>query len=324
MRLSFREKFSSRVDYPQLGLPADLWEIIDGEFQLKPNIASAIENMATAILEPVFRDIDKWVVTYLLGSSIATQFWKEDSDIDVKVVVDLDEFRKRNPEYARDTDLQLKEIFLEKVFDKHKNKEYFKISNRPLDMYLASDKDIYTKDYQKRFDALYDVISKRWIKNPKLYNIDEYDREEVVEEGEALAIKWAEKWDLDLGKIRRKIKETELIKQYIKKLDKVHSARFKQKIENLMFALKQDIEKMHTEKNFVKQEYYQAYDNFNPDIEKYYDSVNALPEVIRMKLLNLWGYIYIIKQLNDLIKDDSNIGSKDVEKVKKVLNDQIP
>ena len=316
--MSFINKFSSRVDYPQEALPEDLWEDKDGEYQLKPNVVNAIKNMVDSILTPRFKSVNKWIVTYLLGSSIATQFWKEDSDLDIKIVIDAEKFKASNPEYIDSTDAQLKEQFLE-IFDEHKGKKYFAYGKRPMDMYLVIDREVYTKDFQKRFDALYDVISKRWIKNPKLYDIDSYDRDEVIEEGESLALKWAEKWDLDIGKILRKVKEVELIQNYIKTLNKNRAAKFKQKVENLLFALEQDIKKMHTEKNFVKDEYHKAYDEYNPDIEHYYDSINSHPYVIRMKMLNLWGYVYIIKQLSDFIKDNNEITPKDIKKIKKVV-----
>lgn len=311
MILSFREKFSSRIDYPQEDLPKDLWDKVNGEYVLKPNVVVAIKNMADSVLSVKFKKIEDWVVTFVLGSSIATQFWKADSDLDIKIVIDSDKFKSANPEYSDSTDTQLKEQFLE-VFDQHKGKEYFKYNQRPMDMYLAIDKDIYTKDFQKRFDALYDVISKRWIKNPTMYDVDTYDRAEIIEDGEISAMNWAEKWDLDFGKIRRKVKEAELLENYIKTLTVKKAKRFKQKLENLLFVLEQEIKKLHKEKDYVKQKYYQSYDTFNENLENYYKSVNELPEVICIKLLNLWGYLYIIKKLNDIIKDDHKISIDEI------------
>jgi len=321
MKLSFREVFSSRIDYPHADLPSDLWDKIGKDYELKEDIAIAIKNMVGAVLSPKFKDVDKWFVTNILGSSIATQFWKDDSDLDVKVVIQPDKFVESNPEYSELTLKELKEKFLE-VFDQHKNKDYFKVLNRPLDMYMASDDEIYTPDFQKRFDALYDIVSKRWIKNPKLYDIDTYDRDEVVEEGERMALEWAEHWDLDLGKIRRKLTEAQQIETYINSLEPQKAERFKQKVENLLFAMQKEIQKMHIEKNLIKQEYYNAYDAYNPDIEKVYDSANAFPEVIRMKLLVLWGYVYIIRKLNSLIETD--LEPEDLNDVKQVLNNQVP
>lgn len=318
MLLSYREKFSSRIDYPQQDLPKDLWDKKDGEYILKQDVVLAIKNMADSVLTAEFKKPEQWVVTYVLGSSIATQFWKQDSDLDIKIVIDADKFKMENPEYTNLNDEQLKEQFLE-VFDLHKGKKYFQYNNRPMDMYLAMDKDIYTKDFQKRFDALYDVMKKTWIKNPTIYNIDTYDRDDVIEEGEIVAMNWATKWDLDFGKIRRKIKEAELIQNYIKTLTSKKAKRFKEKLENLLFALEQDIKKVHAEKDYVKQKYYQSYEDFDEDLEKYYESVNQLPEVICIKLLNLWGYLYIIKKLNDFIKDDKIISPDEITELDKAI-----
>jgi len=323
MKLSSRELFSSRIDYPHEDLPEDLWDKVEGKYVLKPSVVDAVKNMAFSVLSPKFSGMDKWVKTYLLGSSIATQFWKDESDLDVKIVINPEKFKAMNPEYANSDDHELKQVFLQ-VFDSHKGKEYFKVGERPMDMYLSIDKDIYTDDYQKRYDALYDILSEEWIKDPVIYDLDTYDRDEVVSEGEKMALKWATKWDLGLGSIQRKVKEALLIQEYIQTLTPKRALKFKQKIENLLHSLEQDIEKMHTEKEYVKQEYYQAYDDFDPDVEKYYDSVNGAPEVIRIKLLNLWGYLYIIRNLNKFIKNNGEISPSEIDEVNDVLKDRVP
>jgi hypothetical protein len=323
MKLSARELFSSRIDYPQEELPADLWNKDGDQYTLKPEIAEAIINMSSAVLIPHFKGIEDWLVTYVLGSSIATQFWKGESDLDVKVVIDPEQFKAANPQYADANHMQLKDIFLE-VFDAQKGKEYFKIGNRPMDMFLTIDEDLYTEDYQKRYDALYDVNSQRWIKNPTLYDVDTYDRNEVVTEGEEMALEWATKWDLDLGTIQRKVKEAQQIQEYIQSLTPKRAKIFKQKIENLLDELEKSIEKMHSEKEYVKEEYYDAYDKYDGELSKYYDSVNAQPEVIRIKLLNLWGYLYIIKNLNKFIKDDGEISPSEIDTLNDTLKDRVP
>jgi len=323
MKLSARELFSSRIDYPQEDLPEDLWDKVDGEYVLKSSVVDAVKNMAFSVLSPQFNDMENWVTTYLLGSSIATQFWKGESDLDVKIVINPEKFKASNPQYNNASDHDLKEIFLQ-VFDSHKGKEYFKVGERPMDMFLSIDKDIYTKDYQKRYDALYDIPSEKWIKDPTIYDLDTYDRDEVVSEGEQMALEWATRWDLDLGSIQRKVKEAQLIQEYIQTLTPKRAKKFRQKIENLLKELEREIDEMHSEKELVKQEYYQAYDDFDPDVEKYYDSVNGAPEVIRIKLLNLWGYLYIIKNLNKFIKNDGEISPSEIDEVNDTLKDRVP
>lgn len=318
MLLSFRELFSSRIDYPQPDLPEDLWDKSNGEYFLKPNVVTSIKNMAESVLVPIFKNVDKWVVTYILGSSVATQFWKEDSDLDIKIVINPEKFKKYNPEYSKASNEELKKYFVE-IFDFHKGKEYFKFKNRPLDMYLAIDKEIPTEDYQKRFDALYDVNSNVWIKHPIIYDIDNYDRDKVIEKGETMALNWATKWDLDLGDMKRKIREAELVQKYIESLDPKRALKFKQKVEKLLKSLEKDIKEIHTEKENIKEQYYKVYDDFDLEMGKFYSSVNEVPEVIRIKLLNLWGYLYIIRNLNKFIKNNNEISVDEIDEVKTFL-----
>lgn len=315
-------KFSSRVDYPQAGLPKDLWDKRDNSYLLKPEVESAVKNMVDSILMAKFNGSEKWVKDYLLGSSVATQFWKETSDLDIKVVIDPILFKTANQKYFRLSDQEIKEMLLE-VFDEHKGKEYFVFGKRPLDMYPVLAQEVPTEAFQKHFDSLYDINKKAWIKEPMIYDVKDYDRDKVVEKGEELALMWAEKWDLDIGKMKRKIAEIEQLDNYLKTLDVDSAKAFKGKLEKLSKNVQQEIEQMVKEKNFIKEEYYKVYDEFTPDLERFYQSVNALPEVIRMKLLILWGYIFIIKNLSKIIKN-KDLKSDNIDEVKYVLNKPIP
>lgn len=310
---------ASRIDYIKEDLPEEFWNKANGSYTLKPEIESHIKQRIGKALSSELKGIDKWLTNLFIGSSIATQFWKEDTDIDLKAIIDEAKFKEFNPQYKHFKGEVLLEKILE-VFDQFKGTDVFTYQNHPFELYPATLDEVGTKEFMNRFDSLYDVNNKKWLKEVNLLDPDDYDRDEVVEEGEEMAMEWAHKWDMDLGKIRRKVKEFELVVQHLKHLTPERRKIFMDKMENLKEGLLYDIEKMHGEKEKVKKEYNESYKSYDEDLEKYYGSVNALPEVIRIKMLNMWGYIAIIKSLNNIIKDEESIDAGDIKDIKEAIN----
>jgi 2'-5' RNA ligase len=311
---------ASRIDFPQEDLPDSMWNKIDGEYVMKPNVEKKFEDMCERVLSENFKNYKSFYVTCLIGCSVTTQFWKKGSDIDLKMVFNRERFIKQNPKYVKLNEEQLIEAIVD-VFDKYKYKMEF--NGHPIEFYPEFEEHVYSQDSTKRFESLYDINKREWIKPVKLVDIDAYDRDKVIEQGEKDAIKWACRWDLQLGNIKRKVKEFELVKNYVKTLDKERKNRFKEKMNGLLSELKSDIEKLNKEKKMVKEEYNNAYDEFNEDLETYYGSVNSLPEVIRIKMLNMWGYLSIIKLLKEIVEDQPAIDKHDVKEINKVLNNQM-
>ena len=311
-------KVASRVDYIKEGLPSEFWYSNHGVALLRPEVEEFINDRLRRTIGTKLKGMDKWLVTKLIGSSIATQFWKEDSDIDIKLVIDEKEFKKENPEFGRTTTDQMKDSLLE-IFDEFKGKPIFQYKKHPMEIYPTPSSIIQTEDFLNHFDSLYDIDNHVWIKSPKMVDPDDYDRDETVMEGEEMALEWAHGWDMDLGRLKRKVKEFELVLNHLKTLSPERKAKFKDKIENLKQGLTDDIEKLYKEKELVKKEYNDSYESYDDDLEKYYGSVNALPEVIRIKMLNMWGYISIIKALNKIIENKDEIEASDVKKIDEAL-----
>jgi len=309
-------KISSRIDYPQKDLPELLWRKENGSYVLQPEIETYIKNLCGKILSEKFNSYSNWFDTSLLGSSISTQFWNDKTDIDVKIVIDQDKFRTDNPAYETLSDKELKDKLAD-ILEEYKY--IYKIENHDIEFYPEFIYEIHTKDFLKRFDSLYDIYRKGWIKLPEFVNYETYDRDEAISEGEQEALTWAQKWDMTFGDIKRKIKDFELVSEYIKTLDKNDKLRFRGRVVKLLNKIKLDIDRLYEEKKIIKQEYYDAYDEFDDNLEKYYHSVNAMPEVIRIKLLNLWGYIKIIRNLSNISEESHALDKTDVVKIKNVF-----
>jgi len=317
-RNDIRHKIASRIDYIKDDLPAEFWYKKDDSYILKPEVEKFLKERIFKALGSELKGAEKWIKNMLIGSSIATQFWKENSDIDIKIVIDEDEFKRSNTKFIKMDPDELETSLLE-IFDKFKGKSIFQYKSHPFEIYPASVSHIGEEDFLSHFDSIYDIYNKTWIKEPKHIDPKTYNRDEVVEEGEEMAIQWAHEWDGDLGRIKRKVKEFELVINHLKSLPAERRQKFMDKIENLKKGLTDDIRKLSEEKDEVKQEYNESYESYDTDLEKFYGSVNALPEVIRIKMLYMWGYINIIKALTKILDDKEQIESSDVKKIDEAL-----
>jgi len=316
-QISFRDIIGSIINYPQESLPENIWDKRDNFFILKPKVKNLIQKYAKEIMDN-FKNGSLWFKGLFLGSSIASQFYNEETDIDVKIFIDIEKFKKYNPQFFHynneDFVKETKDIIDEIVQIRN-----FKLDTHPFEFIFIDFRISTDKEFIGHFDSLYDVDNDYWIKKPKLVDIYTYDRDKVVEEGERLALKWATQWDLDLGKIKRHVKEFDLVNNYINGIKEGNKKQqLKNKLENLLKLTEKEIDKLHDEKKIVTNQRHRVYIDYQDDIEKYYGMINAHPEVIQLKYLAYWGYLKIIKELSKITKEE-DLNKNNIENVKKVI-----
>lgn len=315
-QISYRDIRGSIINYPQESLPKYMWDKKD-RFILKPEVKQLIQEYVEKTLDN-FSGSNLWLRGILLGSSIATQFYDENTDIDIKILIDIDDFKKDNTQYLQMNEEDFAKETKDKL-DEISTTGNFKFLTHPFEFYFVDIKELNNPKFIKHFDALYDVNGDRWIRGPKLVDVKNYDRDVVVDEGEKMAISWASHWDLNLGKIKRHVKEFDLVNNYIKNIkNKNERYKFRLKIENLLNKIEKEIIDLKDEKKTVTNQRYRVYIDYQDDIEKYYGMINAHPAVVQMKFLAYWGYFTIIKELNKIIKNEE-LTNNNIENVKKVI-----
>ena len=320
-QISNRDIYGSIINYPQDSLPPYMWDRNDDLFILKPEVKELIQNYSAKIVND-FRKSNLWFRGLLMGSSIATQFYDKDTDIDIKILIDIDEFKKNNAQFAYMDEVDFAKETKD-VLDKIIETGNFKFKTHPFEFFFIDISQLNDPKFIGHFDALYDVNGDRWIKKPKMFDVNTYDREQVVDEGMESAIKWATQWDLNLGKIKRHVKEFDLVNNYLKGRDNAKKQELKVKLENLLKTIENEIEELHDEKKEVTDQRHRAYIDYQDDIEKYYGMINAHPAVIQMKYLAYWGYFTIIKKMNEIVKEE-DLNTNNIENVKKVIeNDKV-
>jgi len=308
------DKISSVIDYPYSFLPKELWKKENEKYKLKPKVRKEIIRISNKILNEYFAYPGKWIKGILIISSAATQFYSPDGDLDIKIVADFDKLiQKEEIKFEGDKE-DLRKILLKGI----REKEYT-IEGFPLDFYILDISELpeYTG---KKSDSVYDVLGDEWIKEPPIVDIDKYDREKVINRAKDEAIKWAQEWDLDIGKIKRSVSDYENIKKHLSILSKKEKKKFKEEIEKILADLENEIENISKDMEEIIEERHKNFQiDFTPNIEEYYFSLNWMPKNIQFKLLQKWGYLKLISDLQEVLKDDEKVTEDEIDEIKKVV-----
>jgi len=295
----------SMIDYPQQDLPTDIWmNTRNGEKMIRPDVKGRIEGLVGKILTENFINPRGWYEGLLMGSSIASQFYTPETDVDVKIVIDFPRFQRNNPDFGNMSKEELT-VALINIIKKYKD-VYTVGADRPLDFFFIPMDRINQDEVLAHFDSLYNITLNTWIVRPRMVDIKDYDRDKVVSEGEDMATEWAEKWDLDIGRIQRKFSDFDHIREYLRSMPPEEKKRYRKQAETIQSDLEKEIDELTEDRQEIKELRRKAYDEFADDIDSYYGYINALPDVIQMKMLTLWGYMKIVKEIGDFGEEISS------------------
>ncbi len=295
---------ASMIDYPRPELAADLWDR-DGKgvYHIKPEVREALEKETYQALAKHAKAPEKWTVSLLLGSSIASQFYTEATDIDIKAVIDPEAFRKANPEHEALGDTEVVAHLDSLIEEDDRGVNY---GTHPIEIRVRSEAQLEDPQFLKNYDSLYDMTNDVWIKEFEAVDVKTYSRKEAVGPGFKEALKIAEKWDLKFGVLRRALRELKLVGEY---LAHIGYAMGKKDSEEEAYAEKLAgkcagiIERLYAEKKAVKAERGEAYKKARGDVK----FVNAEPGVIKMKALVSWGYFTQVNQLHQYLEEHGGV-----------------
>ncbi|MDD5589199.1 MAG: hypothetical protein PHP92_04045 [Candidatus Nanoarchaeia archaeon] len=316
-------KIASVIDYPYETLPKDLWEKKDNKYILRQDIKEQILKTINQVLSNGFNVEHKsdWLKEVLFGGSAGTYFYLGNaSDIDLKIVIEYRKFLEDNSQYKELYEKDKKELQKELVKVARVNE--YKINEHPLDFYIYDIAEFTQGEFLNKYDNLYNIEKGIWIKEPFDIDISTWDRGTIVKRGMNGAIKWAQTWDLSIGNMKREIRSYEIIMQHLILLSKEEKNKFKEDIQKILVDIQNEIEKMIDGKKEVVELRHKIFEeDFKPNLEEYYFSINFLPENIQFKLLQEFGYFSLIKGLEKLLEDDGKITEEEIPEVKKIIKE---
>lgn len=275
----------SVVDLPRDSLDQGVFQFFDDGRQpilkdgVKAQILKDIEEMKEVV--PVVR-------FYGIGSTF-TQNFKDDSDIDINVQVDVHDLDSIS---AADILQSLKRL----------NGKLAVGTQHPINYFCITDEF----DWDKA-EAVYDIVNERWVKAPQIINPDV---------GSYLA-KFQETLrsiDLSTGELRRNMIDFKDIKKLkTRNLQQLHDMS-QRKLDEIEENLKQLVGVYHDVKILRKM----AFDRMlTPQEVQMYGSKNMLPENIVYKLLEKYYYVRFLKKLQEALEERDG-GIFDVSKLGKI------
>lgn len=297
-------KKGSIIDWPYEDLPHDLWDKKNNSFILKPAIQQEIIKIVNENLKNKFGDEYKeWFKGIVIGSSLASQFFLADADLDIKIIV-------RN-NFNKDVDESIKIL---------RDSEY-SIHGHPIDWYIYTESELQQKDFLDKYDSMYDVNG-FWLKEPYLISSKEqFPREMIFEKAKQEAIQWAKRTDISLGEIRRHLKEYDAITLHLSILNPKEKEKFKEEINKILLDLEKEIDELIKSKKNLIEERHSAYKQpFQRDLAKYITSLNWTTPNIKFKIIARWNYLGLISAFSKVM-EDQHITEDEIPQIKQIIKE---
>jgi hypothetical protein len=211
-----------------------------------------------------------------------------------------------------------------KLFREDQRVNQYSVGKRPLDFYMYEEEELTDKNFLLDYDAIYSVMHDKWLKGPLLVDVSKFDRKKFLEEGRKSATQWAEKFDLDIGAIKRNIKDYEIIKDFFSELSQEEAKQWKKEIDEILENITKEIEEMKIDKDMVVDARHAIYkDGIDAIPTLALNSLNASKENISFKILQMYNYFAIARDLQMLLEDSDGIiqeaTEEDIPQIKEVM-----
>jgi len=308
----------SIIDYQQQHLCKDIWIDNEIKFEVRKFIIQSLESFFRML---DFKEISKFIKGVYIGSSLATYFYKEDTDLDIKVVMDTTLFKKHNPSFENIKDELLLEAITKKSREEYYTTQTVPGTNHPLDFYFYSTNEFDPIQYIK-YDSLYDLLNNKWLKEPKKL-MSGLSPKFILDEAKRRAKPFLDKITLDIHEAKRSVIDFMFFYDYIKTLDEDDLVLIQEAFNELLQELNDDIETLVEDKQLIKELRRDSFTKkeLESDLEKWMGSLNFSDVNLTFKLLQRYGYMKILVEIKDLYTQKDNYIYPDaVNEVYEILN----
>ncbi|HRZ18435.1 MAG TPA: hypothetical protein P5136_00020 [Methanofastidiosum sp.] len=310
---------ASILDYQRKILDPTVWE----NFKIKPEVKRYIYKSFNAFfISQNLKGHKEFVSHMYVGSSLATYFYKEDSDLDVKVVIDPKIFREYNPQYEDSTDDDLCDELIESARGSHFLTSFLPGTFHPLDAYFFTEEEA---DETKliKYDSLYNLITDTWVKPPKKLE-GELSTSYVLNYAKDIAQRYIDKITSDIELTKRDSIDFLVLRDFMKTLDKDDIRTISVDFETALEKINKDLEMLVKDREIVKQLRKQEFSKkvLRDDLEKLMGSINYSDGNLIYKILQRYGYLRILFELASLYRG-IRVTSDDVINVYRILEGQI-
>lgn len=312
------EKTASILDYQRKVLSPEIWE----NEKLKPSIKKFIyKSIEGFFVSSGLKGYKDFVSHLYIGSSLATYFYKDDSDLDIKIVVNIPVFKKNNPEYEDSTGEDICDELIESGRMSSFLTAFIPGTFHPLDAYFFTEKEAERAALIK-YDSLYNLITDEWIKKAKKLE-GTLSSSYILNAAKNLAQQYIDKIVVDIDKAKRDSVDFLVLKDYMKTLDKEELKYVSTDFQTALDKINEDIDSLIKDREIAKNLRNTEFSRvgLKDDLEKLMGSLNYSKGNLIYKILQRYGYLRILFEIAALYKG-VRVGPDDIINVYQILSGQ--
>jgi 2'-5' RNA ligase len=300
----------SVLDYPKPGLDPQVWQA-DGTMHtaIKQEILKKLSDFFQS--KGVKKEVKKFVKYVNIIGSLTSYQYNSKSDLDVHVGIHLNAFKdalSKTTFWVNDDELA---DLLNKTWKDELNEIEPKVvqgTSHPVEYFFEIEGYYNTN----RSDGVYSLLKNKWKKEPRTVDYD-FDLAEyypkIVEE----ANDFLKDIDSGLGEVKRDIGDIALLKETLERFPKEKRKLFKKKIHEKIDQINYNI-------SVIVETGQEIIDKRKQDYKP-----EAISNIL-FKYLQRYGYVWLIKQLEDVLENDVteevNIEDlNDVMELEQILDD---
>jgi hypothetical protein len=237
-----------------------------------------------------------------IASSLAAYTYRDDTDFDIKFVINIPSFKKYNPAFNEKTYEEITDYLIDLARESTELTAFVPNTEHELDPYFYDELEGVEENLIK-YDSLYSVGSNAWIKEPRRLPKD-IEPDYFINKAKLYAEPYLEKVSKDIEKTKQDSMDFILLKDYLHQLDDatVEEARFY--YAEQMRVIDEDLDTLVEDRELIKKLRANNFsrDSLKTELEQLGGSLNYGKGNLIFKLFQRYGYMRILNEIKDLVE----------------------
>jgi len=291
----------SILDFKQKDLCDEIW---GKDLRLLPEVQSFIVETITFFFKQ--NDVVGWmkyIDDMMIGSSLATFYYKKDSDFDIKVIIDAEKIMRLNRitgitphEYAQSlTKVGRKDYYLT---------NFIPGTQHQIDVYFYDVHEFYPIHFNK-YDSLYSIKNNEWLEPPKDIFIDN-NPQAVLDIAWEKAYPYIHAISEDILVAKKNIIDFILFEDYLKSLDGDDLQSIYPFFMKKFNEVNSNINELISDRDDLKAFRMEAFskESLDSELEKLMGSYNYSEGNLIFKIAQRYGIMKILKEIDSKVEED--------------------
>lgn len=291
----------SMLDLKQPKLCEDIW---DESGELNSDVTSFIIESLRKFFK--VHDVEgylSYIADVVIGSSLATYYYKADTDFDVKVILDVEALFKDLSITGVDSD-----TFVLSLTKLGRNDPYL-TANVPgtqhaLDIYFYDSEEFYPIDFNK-YDSLYSLGTSSWIAPPRDIDFSS-DPQAILKIAKEKATPYLDALARDIENAKRDVIDLIFFREYLKNLDNDEIKSVYSYFMDQFNETNASIEELIKDRQELKAMRTEAFskNSLESELEKVMKSFNYSDENLVFKMVQRYGYMKLLYEVEEKFEID--------------------